>query len=178
MSLPQLGRKDLRYESLSVYLDGIDFDFEKAVRVIPEENDNLLKLTQLVRQLLKPNRNKELCLTTYHVGADPEACIDASDMQDCSSFIEDKRSPHHGVTKDKDLFDFFNVMTYDASPKFQYKIAMAKGSPGKILLGNTINSQWDPDGRYVESWGKNIERAEWQAKNNYGGFLCLDAGIE
>ncbi|OON41353.1 hypothetical protein BTJ39_05165 [Izhakiella australiensis] len=169
----------------TVYLDGIDFDFEKAARLTPQENDNLLKLAQRVRQLLGPDSKKLLSLTTYHVGADPEACINASVTQDCS-FIEDKRSSHHGevlplLTGGKDVFDFFNVMTYDAGPNFQYKIAMANyaravGNPAKILLGNTINSQWGPDGRYVESREKNIERAAWQAANHYGGFFVWTLG--
>ncbi|MCW1890622.1 hypothetical protein OK016_21160 [Vibrio chagasii] len=49
----------------------------------------------------------------------------------------------------KNDFDFFNVMTYDASRNFLYEVAMANyaeyiGDKSKIVLGNTINSQWAP----------------------------------
>ncbi|WP_345828070.1 glycosyl hydrolase family 18 protein [Erwinia sp. HDF1-3R] len=169
----------------TVHLDGIDFDFEKAARLTPEENDNLLHLAQRVRQLLGPDSKKLISLTTYHVGADPENCANSGVTQDCS-FVEEKRSSHHGevlplLTKGKNIFDFFNVMTYDAGPNFKYKTAMANyaravGDPSKILLGNTINSQWGPDGRYVELREKNIERAAWQARNNYGGFFVWTLG--
>ncbi|HFK7187213.1 TPA: glycosyl hydrolase family 18 protein, partial [Serratia odorifera] len=169
----------------TVYLDGIDFDYEKVARLTPAENDNLLELAQRVRQLLGPKSNKLLSLTTYHVGADPESCMDPSVTKDCS-FVEDKRSSHHGevlplLKKGKDTFDFFNVMTYDAGKNFKYDVAMANyaravGDASKILLGNTINSQWGPDGRYVEDREKNIERAAWQAKNNYGGFFVWTLG--
>ncbi|MFS2221448.1 glycosyl hydrolase family 18 protein [Pantoea sp. B65] len=169
----------------TVYLDGVDFDFEKAARLTTEENDNLLKLSQRVRQLLGPESKKLLSLTTYHVGADPVACADSSVQQDCS-YIEDKRSSHHGevlplLAKSKDVYDFFNVMAYDAGRNFKYKVAMnnyarAVGDAGKIVLGATINKQWGPNGNFLESRQNNIARAEWQAANNYGGFFVWTLG--
>jgi len=169
----------------TIYLDGIDFDYEKQARLTPEENNNLLELAKRVRELLGPNSKKLLSLTTYHVGADPDACVNASVTEGCS-FVEDKRSSHHGevlplLVKGKDVFDFFNVMTYDAGPRFKYDVAMANyakavGDKSKILLGNTINSQWGPEGRYTESRETNMARAAWQAKNNYGGFFVWTLG--
>lgn len=169
----------------SVQLDGIDFDYEKQARLTPEENDNLLKLAQRVRELLGPKSNKLLSLTTYHVGADPEACMSNTVMENCS-FIEDKRSSHHGevlplLKNGKDTFDFFNVMTYDAGKNFRYQVALenyakAVGNASKILLGNTINSQWGPDGRFTETRENNLARAAWQAENGYGGFFVWTLG--
>ncbi|WP_129543246.1 carbohydrate-binding protein [Serratia sp. 1D1416] len=169
----------------SVYLDGIDFDYEKQARLTPEENDNLLELAKRVRELLGPQSKKLLSLTTYHVGADPKECVNASVTEGCS-FIEDKRSSHHGevlplLVKGKDVFDFFNVMTYDAGKRFKYDVALANyanavGDKSKILLGNTINSQWGPEGRFTEERTTNIARAAWQAKNNYGGFFVWTLG--
>lgn len=169
----------------TVYLDGIDFDYEKAARLTEEENNNLLELVKRVRQLLGPQSKKLLSLTTYHVGADPEACMDPKVIQGCS-FIEDKRSSHHGevkmlLAKGKNLFDFFNVMTYDAGKQFKYEVAMENyarliGDKSKILLGNTINEQWGSDERFTETDEKNVTRAAWQSKNNYGGFFVWALG--
>ncbi|AFI89660.1 hypothetical protein EXT68_02865 [Pectobacterium parmentieri] len=169
----------------TIYLDGIDFDYEKQARLTPQENDNLLELAKRIRELLGPNSKKLLSLTTYHVGADPETCLKASVTEGCS-FVEDKRSSHHGevlplLVKGKDVFDFFNVMTYDAGRNFKYDVALANyakavGDKSKVLLGNTINSQWGPEGRFTESRENNIARAAWQAKNNYGGFFVWTLG--
>lgn len=169
----------------TIYLDGIDFDYEKAARLTPEENENLFKLAARVRQLLGPQSKKLLSLTTYHVGADPISCMNANVTEGCS-YVEDKRSSHHGevlplLEKGKNTFDFFNVMTYDAGPRFKYEVALANyakviGDKTKILLGNTINHQWGPEGSYLESREKNLQRAAWQATNNYGGFFVWALG--
>ncbi|WP_426817250.1 glycosyl hydrolase family 18 protein [Winslowiella sp. 2C04] len=169
----------------TVYLDGIDFDFEKEARLTEEENDNLLKLSQRVRELLGPDSKKLLSLTTYHVGADPVECMNNTVEKDCS-YVEDKRSSHHGevlslLAKSKDVYDFFNVMTYDAGRNFRYKVAMANyaravGDASKIVVGATINKQWAAEGNFVESRQNNIARAEWQAENNYGGFFVWTLG--
>ncbi|WP_312202537.1 PKD domain-containing protein [Kosakonia cowanii] len=169
----------------TVQLDGIDFDYEKVARLTPQENQNLLILAKRVKSLLGPNSGKVLSLTTYHVGADPESCASPSVMENCS-FIEDARSAHHGevlglLTAGRDVFDFFNVMTYDAGPRFRYDVAMANyaravGDKKKIILGNTINSQWGPEGRYVESKENNLTRAAWQAEQGYGGVFVWALG--
>lgn len=167
-------------------LDGIDFDFEKGARVTAEENANLLDLVKRLRQkiALLPTK-KLLSLTTYHVGADPIECANAAVTQDCS-YIEPSRSPHNGevlplLKNGKDVFDFFNVMAYDAGKRFKYDVAMANyaravGTPAKIVLGATINQQWGPEGSFVENYQNNIERAAWQARNNYGGFFVWTLG--
>ncbi|WP_052130637.1 glycoside hydrolase family 18 protein [Erwinia typographi] len=166
-----------------VYLDGIDFDFEKAARLTQQENDNLLDLVKRLRALV--GNEKLLSLTTYHVGADPENCAQPSVIENCS-YIENARSSHNGeVTKllqdSKDLFDFFNVMTYDAGKNFKYKVAMqnyakAVGDKSKILVGATINSQWADGGNFVESKENNLERIKWQSENGFGGFFAWTLG--
>lgn len=169
----------------TVQIDGIDFDYEKGARLTSEENANLLKLVTRVRELLGPNSGKLISLTTYHVGADPVECSDASVTENCS-FIEDARSTHHGevlelLQNGRDLFDFFNVMAYDAGPRFKYDVAMANyakavGDAKKIILGNTLTTQWGPDGRYAETRENNIARAAWQAANGYGGVFVWAMG--
>ncbi|WP_159282854.1 glycoside hydrolase family 18 protein [Rahnella variigena] len=169
-----------------VQIDGIDFDFEKVARLTVEENTNLLDLAKRLRQkaALLPDK-KLLSLTSYHVGADPVSCLSAAVTQDCS-YIEPSRSTHHGevltiLKGGKDIFDIFNVMAYDAGPRFKYDIAMKNyaaviGKPSKVLLGNSINTQWGPEGNFTETHSKNIERAAWQARNNYGGFFIWTLG--
>ena len=170
----------------TVQLDGIDFDFEKVARLTPEENDNVLAVAKRVRELLNASGSKKLIsLTTYHVGADPVACQSSTVTENCS-FTESSRSSHHGevlplLTKGKDVFDFFNVMAYDAGRNFKYDVAMANyaravGDKRKIVLGQTINSQWGPEGRFVENRQTNVNRAGWQAENGYGGFFIWTLG--
>lgn len=176
-------KKEGQYQQVgTVQLDGIDFDYEKAARLTEEENQNLLDLATRVRALLGANNSKLLSLTTYHVGADPASCQTVL-TADCSF---NGFSSHSGevltlLKGGKDLFNFFNVMTYDAGPDFKYKVAMenyskALGDKSKIILGNTINDQWGPDGRFVESRANNIYRAGWQAENNFGGFFVWALG--
>ena len=170
----------------TVQLDGIDFDFEKVARLTPEENDNVLAVAKRVRELLNASgSNKLISLTTYHVGADPESCLSNQITENCS-FTEKQRSDHHGealplLTKGKNVFDFFNVMAYDAGPRFKYDVAMANyaravGDKKKIVMGQTINSQWGPEGRFVEGRQTNVNRAGWQAENGYGGFFIWTLG--
>lgn len=170
----------------TVQLDGIDFDFEKAARVTPGENENLLDLAKRLKQKIAAMSGKKLLsLTTYHVGADPENCANPAVIENCS-YVEPARSSHHGevlpiLQTSRDVFDFFNVMAYDAGPRFKYEVAMenyanAVGDKSKIVLGATINSQWGPDGNFVESYHNNIERAAWQSRNNYGGFFVWTLG--
>ncbi|WP_036830723.1 hypothetical protein, partial [Photobacterium sanctipauli] len=40
----------------------------------------------------------------------------------------------------------------------------------------TINSQWGPDGRFVETRENNIKRTQWQKANGYGGFFIWTLG--
>jgi chitinase len=54
--------------------------------------------------------------------------------------------------------------------------ARAVGDKKKIILGNTINSQWGPEGRYVESKENNLTRAAWQAEQGYGGVFVWALG--
>jgi len=167
-----------------VQIDGLDFDFEKAARITDKENQDLTALIKLIRQ--KVGDNKVLSLTTYHVGADPVACMDSSVFENCSYVEPSGRSSHHGEVIDllqatKNDFDFFNVMTYDAGQNFLYDVAMANyaqyiGDKSKIVLGNTINSQWGPNGNFVESRENNLNRAKWQKENGYGGFFIWALG--
>ncbi|MGU3524780.1 carbohydrate-binding protein [Enterobacteriaceae bacterium C23F] len=182
------GQCDMGVNQLAgtVQLDGIDFDFEKVARLTEKENDNVLALAKRVRELLKASGTQKLIsLTTYHVGADPESCQSNTVTENCS-FVESARSSHHGealplLTKGKDVFDFFNVMAYDAGQNFKYDVAMANyaravGDKSKIVLGQTINDQWGPNGRFVESRTNNVNRAGWQAEQGYGGFFIWTLG--
>ena len=169
-----------------VHIDGLDFDFEKAARITDKENQDLTALIKLIRE--KVGNTKVLSLTTYHVGADPVECMDASVFENCSYIEESGRSSHHGEVIDllkatKNDFDFFNVMTYDAGRNFLYEVAMANyaeyiGDKSKIVLGNTINSQWapEPGGNFVETRQNNLDRAKWQKDNGYGGFFMWALG--
>jgi len=167
-----------------VHIDGLDFDFEKAARISDKENQDLTALIKLIRE--KVGNTKVLSLTTYHVGADPVECMDASVFENCSYIEESGRSSHHGEVIDllkatKNDFDFFNVMTYDAGRNFLYEVAMANyaeyiGDKSKIVLGNTINSQWAPGGNFVETRQNNLDRAKWQKDNGYGGFFMWTLG--
>ncbi|EOB6677081.1 Ig-like domain-containing protein [Vibrio vulnificus] len=166
-----------------VSIDGIDFDYETTARLTEQSNRNLEDLIQRIRAQV--GDSKLLSLTTYHVGADPESCSNPAVYDDCS-FIEPARSIHHGevislLQNTKQSIDFFNVMAYDAGENFRYDVAMANyakhvGDPSKIILGATINSQWGPNGRFVETRENNIERARWQKQNGYGGFFIWTLG--
>ena len=169
-----------------VHIDGLDFDFEKAARITDKENQDLTALIKLIRE--KVGNTKVLSLTTYHVGADPVECMDASVFENCSYIEESGRSSHHGEVIDllkatKNDFDFFNVMTYDAGRNFLYEVAMTNyaeyiGDKSKIVLGNTINSQWapEPGGNFVETRQNNLDRAKWQKDKGYGGFFMWALG--
>ena len=168
-----------------VKLDGFDFDFEKAARITQEESNNLLSLAENIRN--ESTLKTILSLTTYHVGADPTECSNNTVYENCS-YTEDERSSHHGevtelLTKSSNIFDIFNVMAYDAGKNFRYDIAMnnyanAVGDKSKILLGITNNQQWGPKpaGSFVQSHEANLDRAEWQAKNGYGGMFLWALG--
>jgi len=166
----------------TVQLDGVDFDFEKAARITPEENAHLLALVQRIRELAP---NKTMSLTTYHVGADPVECANSAVLENCS-YIETDRSAHHGevvdlLAKSKNIFDFFNVMTYDAGKNFKYQVALQNyanvlGDKSKVVLGNTINAQWSPQGPFVETDENNVARAKWQAENGFGGLFVWNFG--
>ncbi|MCS0309044.1 Ig-like domain-containing protein [Vibrio diabolicus] len=167
-----------------VQIDGLDFDFEKAARITDKENQDLTALIKLIRE--KVGNTKVLSLTTYHVGADPVECMNANVFENCSYIEESGRSSHHGEVIDllkatKNDFDFFNVMTYDAGRNFLYDVAMENyaeyiGDKSKIVLGNTINSQWAPGGNFVETRQNNLDRAKWQKDNGYGGFFMWTLG--
>ena len=182
------GQCDMSVNQLAgtVELDGIDFDFEKRARLTDQDNQNVLAVAQRVRELLNASGSKKLIsLTTYHVGADPVNCCSNTVTENCS-FVEDKRSDHHGevlplLKEGKDVFDFFNVMAYDAGKHFKYDVAMANyaravGDKSKIVLGQTINDQWASDNRFVETRENNVHRAGWQAQNGYGGFFIWNLG--
>lgn len=168
-----------------VQLDGFDFDFEKAARITQEESNNLLSLVTNIRN--ESTLKTILSLTTYHVGADPIECSNNTVYENCS-YTENERSSHHGevtelLKKSSNIFDIFNVMAYDAGKNFRYDIAMknyanAVGDKSKVLLGITNNKQWGPkpSGPFLQSHEANLERAEWQAKNGYGGMFLWALG--
>ncbi|WP_028862992.1 Ig-like domain-containing protein [Psychromonas aquimarina] len=167
-----------------ITLDGLDFDFEKAARITDQENENLEALIDLIRADEEVGHDTLLSLTTYHVGADPVNCEQPSVTENCS-YVEPARSSHHGevislLQSASDKFDFFNVMAYDAGENFLYKVAMNNYAQyvdkDKVVLGNTINSQWGPNGAFVETRENNIYRTQWQHEEGYGGFFMWTLG--
>lgn len=166
-----------------VKIDGFDFDFEKSSRISAEESSNLLALTQRIRELTAPETM--LSLTTYHVGADPVACSSNTVFDGCS-YTEEGRSEHNGEVTDllkqsANLFNFFDVMAYDAGKNFNYGVALnnyaaAVGDKSKIVLGLTNNKQWSPEGSFVQSQAENIKRTEWEARNGFGGVFLWAMG--
>ncbi len=167
----------------TVQLDGIDFDFEKVARLTDEEGANLLDLATRVKALIPSN--KLMSLTTYHVGADPENCADNTITENCS-FVESSRSAHNGeviklLEDSKNVFDFFNAMTYDAGTSYKYQVAMQNyaqhvGSKAKVLVGTSNNAQWASSGPFTETQANNVQRAKWAAENGYGGFFIWALG--
>lgn len=164
-------------------LSGIDFDFEQAARLTLKQNQQLAFLAKRVRELV--GDNKSIALTTYHVGADPINCKDSNIIEHCS-FREPDRSSHHGEVLDLlqssiGVFDFYNVMTYDAGRNFDYKTSMnnyskALGNQVDLRFGISINQQWGQLGSFVMPLAENNARARWQAQHKYGGFFVWALG--
>jgi hypothetical protein len=164
-------------------LSGIDFDFEQAARLSLEQNQQLAFLAKRVRELV--DNSKSIVLTTYHVGADPINCKDSNIVENCS-YREPERSSHHGevlnlLNSSIGVFDFYNVMTYDAGRNFDYKTSMnnyakALGDPADLRFGISINQQWGPPGGFVMPLQENNARAAWQAQEKYGGFFVWALG--
>lgn len=164
-------------------LSGIDFDFEQAARLSLKQNQQLAFLAKRVRELV--GNSKSIVLTTYHVGADPINCKDSNIVENCS-YREPERSSHHGevlnlLHSSIGVFDFYNVMTYDAGRNFDYKTSMnnyakALGDPADLRFGISINQQWGPPGGFVMPFQENNARAAWQAKEKYGGFFVWALG--
>lgn len=169
-----------------VKLDALDFDFERSQRISDVSNTHVELLVKQLRKSL--NRRIELSLTGFSVAADPVSCGNPGVVDKCSYTDPGGRSIHCGELLQllgKKLFDHVNVMSYDAGPKYLYKIAMSnyaraiRGNRTKIMLGNTINSQWGPastGGNYVESDANNKERVKWALANKYGGFFVWNIG--
>ena len=107
-------------------MDGIDFDFEKSVRITEAESQNLNSLVDLILAHPKFDKSKKvLSLTTYHVGADPVNCGDPTIFDGCSYIEPSGRSGHCGevislLEASKNKFNQFNVMAYDAGQNFLY----------------------------------------------------------
>lgn len=164
-------------------LSGVDFDFEQSSRLSPLQNQQLASLARQVRKLV--GNAKTIALTTYHVGADPIECRDSAVLKNCS-FRETDRSSHHGealnlLRSTIGVFDFYNVMTYDAGRNFDYKTSMnnyfeAVGDRSKLRLGISINQQWGQLGNFVMPLRENVARAKWQATEKYGGFFIWALG--
>jgi hypothetical protein len=164
-------------------LSGIDFDFEQAARLTLGQNQQLAFLAKRVRELV--GNSKSIVLTTYHVGADPINCKDSSIIENCS-YREPERSSHHGealglLQSSIGVFDFYNVMTYDAGRNFDYKTSMsnyskAVGGRADLRFGISINRQWGQLGGFVMPLQENNARAAWQAEEKYGGFFVWALG--
>jgi len=164
-------------------LSGVDFDFEQASRLTLEQNQQLAFLARRVRELV--GNTKSIVLTTYHVGADPINCRNSEVTKNCS-FREQDRSSHHGevlslLESTVGLFDFYNVMTYDAGRNYDYKTSIenyfnAVGIRADLRLGMSINRQWGPFGGFVMPLIENQARAKWQAEQGYGGFFVWALG--
>jgi hypothetical protein len=177
-------KDDANYQLIGhTQLSGIDFDFEQASRLTLKQNQQLAFLARRVRELV--GENKSVILTTYHVGADPLSCRNSSVIKDCS-FRELDRSSHHGevlslLQATLGVFDFYNIMTYDAGRNFDYKTSINNylkiiSNRSKLRLGMSINRQWGQFGGFVMPLDENLARAKWQAKQGYGGFFIWALG--
>jgi hypothetical protein len=131
--------------------------------------------------------NKKYTLTTYHVGADPVICDDKKVIRNCSFTPEGDRSIHNGENIEllkksaaEGLFDFYQVMAYDAGRNFKYRVAMrnyAKYVPKEdLILGLSINTQWSPGGSFVEVDDELDERADWARGNGFKGIFTWNLG--
>jgi hypothetical protein len=78
------------------------------------------------------------------------------------------------------LFDFYQVMAYDAGQNYLYKIAMANYAQyvpkSKLVLGLTINSQWKEGGNFVEADDELAKRAVWAREEVYQGIFTWALG--
>ena len=173
----------IRKQIGEVELDGVDFDFEQAKRLSKQQNELLLDLSKRLRN--KIGKNKRIVLTAYHVGADPLPCLKETIQQDCS-YKQLPRSSHHGeviplLNESRGLFDYYNIMAYDAGRDFDYQTAMQNyrreiGDPALLRLGVTINAQWGPGGTFVMPVTENQQRIAWQAESGFGGFFVWALG--
>lgn len=164
-------------------LSGIDFDFEHSARLTEKQNELLTNLVKLIRK--KVGKEKLIALTTYHVGADPLNCANPKITADCS-FIRHDRSKHHGevrplLASTLGLFDFYNIMTYDAGREFDYKTAMTNYNSiikqaSKLRLGVSINQQWGPYGGFVMPHHENVSRVKWAKEQGFGGYFLWALG--
>ena len=166
-----------------VELDGIDFDFEQTKRLSLEQNNAVASLAEDLRKRLP--RHKLLLLTTYHVGADPEACLSDALNTKCS-YRSPRPSVHHGevlplLESASHLFDSLNIMAYDAGRDFDYQQAVhnyanAVGRRDSLRLGFTINRQWSPDGGFVMSDEEIYQRICWSKEGGLGGVFAWALG--
>ncbi|MCH2191520.1 MAG: glycosyl hydrolase family 18 protein [Gammaproteobacteria bacterium] len=167
----------------SVQIDGIDLDFEQSSRLTLSQNRALKKLATQLRTRLE--RRKKIVLTTYHVGADPLLCLNNPSELVCS-YRETPSSSHHGevislLRSSSSLFDFYNIMTYDAGRDFDYQQSLQNYAvyikdKSKLRVGITINKQWSEDGGFVMPKSDNLKRACWAKDNGYGGFFVWALG--
>jgi len=194
------GYKDI--EGFSV--DGIDLDFERSIRITPELNDALILLVERVRELQQDDiflnnigiskdsvKDDIITLTTYHVGVDPVNCTIDTNLgpSDGCSYVNDKRSIHNGeVTRlfekirNKNLFDLYNIMEYDAGqgkdfhPEVSIDNYLKYVPANRLLAGISIKEQWGPDGKFTRSRPENAGFINLYKSKNLRGFFIWSIG--
>jgi len=187
-----------------VDVGGIDLDFERTVRISPELNDALVKLVQRVRELqqdtqflssigVNPDsvRDDLITLTTYSTGVDPVECsVDATKgPADGCSYVGGGRSIHSGeVTRllksihGKNLFDMYNVMTYDAGKNDSFYPDVSIDNYLKYVPANRLNGgisvkeQWGPNGKFTKTIDENAELINLFKSKNIHGFFQWSIG--
>ena len=185
-------------------IDGIEFDFERQVRISPALNDAFVKLVERIREIQTDStvlreigvsrsdvENDMIMLTTYHVGADPVECGTNPNLgpADGCSFVYEERSSHHGEVvrllkniEDKNLFDAYNIMLYDAgrTEVFHPEIAIDNYikylPPERVNGGITIKEQWGPTGNFTRSEALNHSFIKLFKEKGLNGYFTWSIG--
>ena len=195
------------YKNLAgINIDGIEFDFERSIRITPELNDALVLLVKRMRELQNDKtflntigvssnsvKNDMIILTTYHTGVDPTNCSTDTNLgpSDGCSYVNDKRSIHSGeVTrlfeniKNKNLFDLYNIMEYDAGhakdfhPEVSIDNYLKYVPANRLHAGISIKSQWSQDGKFTQTRSKNAGFIKlFKSKNLHGFFTWSIGGV-
>ncbi|STX28869.1 Glycosyl hydrolases family 18 [Legionella beliardensis] len=157
-----------------VTIDGVDLDVETGGRLSSAISNNIALLTTHLKKYLNPG--KLITFAGFSVGADPnDSQCTVPESIHCGEDIPLLQSTGH-------LFDWVNVMAYDAGQKYAtslYQIAMANYAKylpkSKLLLGLDIQLQWPG---FSETAEQLAAKALWQKQNGYGGAMFWGVNVQ